>query len=185
MQGSRPCRRHDLDDATLLQAAALQRRRTAARPGLARRGVARRRALAARPTAPGLPLDRRRPLRCGAGWRRCATPSGPASDRRRHSARSAQEHFARFASEAGGVGSPEHLLYYMSQAGVVFRRRGLFGDLIVLDQAWALDAVYAVFQRGTAPTASSCGAAGASPAACSRSWSRGTTASRSRSCSSA
>ena len=29
----------------------------------------------------------------------------------------------------------------------MFYREGLFGDDIVLDQAWALDAVYAVFHR--------------------------------------
>jgi hypothetical protein len=31
----------------------------------------------------------------------------------------------------------------------VFYRKGLFGDRIILDQAWALDAVYAVFDRAS------------------------------------
>ena len=31
----------------------------------------------------------------------------------------------------------------------MFYREGLFGDQIILDQAWALDAVYAVFDRAS------------------------------------
>ncbi len=58
-----------------------------------------------------------------------------------------QEEFGLLCEEAGGVSSPEQLLLYLSHAGVVFYRQGLFGDRIVLDQAWALDAIYAVFQR--------------------------------------
>ncbi len=46
-----------------------------------------------------------------------------------------------------GVGAPEHLLAYLNNAGVVFCRAGLFGDRIVLDLAWALNAIYTVFDR--------------------------------------
>jgi internalin A len=60
-----------------------------------------------------------------------------------------QEEFRLLCEEAGGVGSPEHLLRFLSNAGTVFHREGLFGDRIVLDQAWALDAIYAVFNRQT------------------------------------
>jgi internalin A len=59
----------------------------------------------------------------------------------------AQEHFHELCAEASGVSSPPLLLDYLHQCGIVFYRKGLFGDRIVLDQAWALDAVYAVFNR--------------------------------------
>lgn len=58
-----------------------------------------------------------------------------------------QEVFHRLCAEAGGVSSPEHLLAYLHNAGIVFYREGLFGDAIILDQGWALDAIYAVFHR--------------------------------------
>jgi len=48
----------------------------------------------------------------------------------------------------GGIVSWEHALDYFHQTGVVFYRRDLFSDRIVLDQSWALDAVYSVFHRG-------------------------------------
>jgi internalin A len=38
-------------------------------------------------------------------------------------------------------------LSYLHNVGVVFHRPGLFHDSIVLDQSWALDAIYAVFHR--------------------------------------
>lgn len=55
--------------------------------------------------------------------------------------------FLRICEEAGGVTSVDHLLGYLNNAGVIFFRKGLFNDRIILDQAWALDAIYAVFQR--------------------------------------
>ena len=58
-----------------------------------------------------------------------------------------QEHFRQLCSQAGGVSSPAHLLEYLHNAGIVFYRQGLFDDRIILDQAWALDAIYAVFHR--------------------------------------
>jgi internalin A len=39
------------------------------------------------------------------------------------------------------------LLDYLHNIGTVFYRKGLFDDQIILDQSWALDAVYAVFDR--------------------------------------
>jgi len=53
---------------------------------------------------------------------------------------------AAWGREAG-VEAPEHALAYLHNAGVVFHRPGLFGDRIILDQQWALDAIYAVFDR--------------------------------------
>ena len=65
---------------------------------------------------------------------------------RRHRTLS-QDKFRRLCDLEGGVSSPEHLLDYLANAGIVFHRKGLFEDRVVLDQAWALDAIYAVFQR--------------------------------------
>ena len=47
----------------------------------------------------------------------------------------------------GRVSDPALLLDYPHNIGTVFYRKGLFGDQIILDQTWALDAVYAVFDR--------------------------------------
>jgi internalin A len=58
-----------------------------------------------------------------------------------------QEHFRELCAEAGGVSEPTYLLDYLHHAGVVFYRLGLFGDRIVLDQGWALEAIYTVFHR--------------------------------------
>ena len=70
-----------------------------------------------------------------------------------------QEFFRRLCAEAGGVSDPAMLLDYLHHAGIVFYRKGLFDDRIVLDQAWALEAVYAVF-HGRSATAS-CGSSAA------------------------
>ena len=61
-----------------------------------------------------------------------------------------QEHFRRLCDEAVHVSSPEELLRFLHNAGIVFYRPGLFEDRIVLDQGWALDAIYAVFNRENA-----------------------------------
>ena len=58
-----------------------------------------------------------------------------------------QDEFLALCEEAGDVSSPPLLLDYLHNIGAVFYREGLFGDDIILDQAWALDAVYAVFHR--------------------------------------
>ncbi len=58
-----------------------------------------------------------------------------------------QARFREICDEAGGVGAPEHLLAYLHNAGIVFYQPGLFQDDIILDQGWALDAIYAVFHR--------------------------------------
>lgn len=58
-----------------------------------------------------------------------------------------QEHYRQLCREAGGVSAPEYLLDYLHQAGIVFYRQGLFDERIILDQAWALEAVYALFHR--------------------------------------
>ena len=55
--------------------------------------------------------------------------------------------FNAWCQEAGGVSSPAHLLAYLHGVGTLFYQEGLFQDRIVLDHAWALDAIYAVFDR--------------------------------------
>ena len=58
------------------------------------------------------------------------------------------EAFRALCNEVGGIVSWEHALAYFHYTGVVFYRPDLFSSGIVLDQDWALDAVYAVFHRG-------------------------------------
>jgi internalin A len=58
-----------------------------------------------------------------------------------------REEFERLCTEAGGVSSPYALLDFLHHNGVLFYRPGLFRDRIVLDQNWALEAIYAIFDR--------------------------------------
>jgi internalin A len=58
-----------------------------------------------------------------------------------------QADFEAICAEEGGVSSPVLLLDYLDANGTVFYRPGMFFDRIVLDQSWALDAIYAVFDR--------------------------------------
>jgi internalin A len=60
-----------------------------------------------------------------------------------------QADFARLCEQTGGVSSPEALLRFLHNKGVVFHSPDLFHNRILLDQSWALDAVYAVFERGS------------------------------------
>jgi internalin A len=55
--------------------------------------------------------------------------------------------FDRLCDEAGGISDKEALLDFLHHNGVVFHRRGLFGNRIILDQNWALEAIYALFDR--------------------------------------
>ena len=55
--------------------------------------------------------------------------------------------FDRLCDEEGGISNKEALLDFLHHNGVVFYRSGLFGDRIVLDQNWALEAIYTLFDR--------------------------------------
>jgi internalin A len=55
--------------------------------------------------------------------------------------------FAAWYQEAGGTASAEFALAYLNDNGTVFYRAGLFQDRIVLDQNWAMAAIYALFDR--------------------------------------
>ncbi len=59
------------------------------------------------------------------------------------------EQFETICADTGGVSSPERLLRYLNSSGFLFYRKGLFGNKVVLDQSWALDAIYSIFQRET------------------------------------
>ena len=49
---------------------------------------------------------------------------------------------------AGGkISSPPALLDYLHHAGIVFYQAGMFNEQIILDQGWALEAIYTVFDR--------------------------------------
>ncbi|NEW99350.1 leucine-rich repeat domain-containing protein [Rhodopseudomonas sp. BR0G17] len=54
--------------------------------------------------------------------------------------------FENFCKEAG-IDNPDPLLAYLHNAGTLFYRKGLFHDHIIIDQNWALEAIYAVFHR--------------------------------------
>jgi len=58
-----------------------------------------------------------------------------------------QAEFARLCEQIGGVSSTDALLRFLHNKGVVFHSPDLFHNCIILDQSWALDAVYAVFER--------------------------------------
>jgi internalin A len=55
--------------------------------------------------------------------------------------------FYRICGEEGGISDTEALLDFLHHSGVVFYKAGLFGGSIILDQNWALKAIYAVFDR--------------------------------------
>jgi hypothetical protein len=67
-------------------------------------------------------------------------------EQRRHRLLERSE-FDAICAEEGGISSPDMLLHYLDANGTVFHRPGLFADRIVLDQGWALEAIYAVFDR--------------------------------------
>ena len=70
-------------------------------------------------------------------------------EKRRHRTLTLNE-FRGLCDEVGGIVSWEHALDYFHHTGVVFYRPDLFSNCIVLDQDWALSAVYTVFHRGRA-----------------------------------
>jgi internalin A len=55
--------------------------------------------------------------------------------------------FDRLCEETGGVSNSDALLDFLHHNGVVFYRSGVFGGRIVIDQNWALEAIYALFDR--------------------------------------
>ena len=67
-------------------------------------------------------------------------------DKRQHRTLSV-ERFESLCAQIGDITSSEDLLEYLHNAGVVFYRKGLFQEQIILDQSWALDAIYSIFHQ--------------------------------------
>jgi internalin A len=68
------------------------------------------------------------------------------ASQRRHRTLTLDE-FRNMCEENGKISSPEALLDYLHRTGVVFYRSGLFDGKIILDQNWALEAIYTLFDR--------------------------------------
>ncbi|MEZ4773255.1 MAG: COR domain-containing protein [Bacteroidia bacterium] len=52
-----------------------------------------------------------------------------------------------FYQIAKAVEEPMDVLHWLTQSGVVFYKQGLFNDEIILDQGWAIEKVYTLFDR--------------------------------------
>ena len=52
-----------------------------------------------------------------------------------------------FYQLAEKVEDPTYVLTWLTQSGVFFYKEGLFNDEIILDQAWAIEAIYTLFDR--------------------------------------
>lgn len=65
----------------------------------------------------------------------------------KHQRRLKMEDFIALCQHRNDISSPEALLHWLHAQGTVFYRQGMFHDQIVLDQQWALDAIYALFDR--------------------------------------
>lgn len=87
---------------------------------------------------------RMRVLRKLKAWRK-ADQDRPREQREHRTL--TQIEFRHLCEQAGGVNSPDRLLEYLHNLGVVFYQRELFHERIILDQSWALEAVYGVFDR--------------------------------------
>ena len=55
--------------------------------------------------------------------------------------------FEQLCAEIGGISDTEALLGFLHHNGVVFYRAGLFKNQLILDQNWALEAIYSIFHR--------------------------------------
>ena len=55
--------------------------------------------------------------------------------------------FRNLCKANGKISSPDALLEYLHRAGVLFYRHCLFANEIILDQNWALEAIYTLFDR--------------------------------------
>jgi internalin A len=87
---------------------------------------------------------RMRVLRQLEAWRN-EDQARPTTERRHRTL--SQEEFRSLCEKKGDVSSPESLLAYLHNLGVVFYQPDLFLERIILDQSWALEAVYGVFDR--------------------------------------
>jgi internalin A len=89
-------------------------------------------------------LEQQAPPRLPASWLRVRDRLASMRDMHKTLDRQA---FDAICADTQGSAVPSALLHYLHQAGDVFYREGLFENAIVLDQQWALDAIYSLFQR--------------------------------------
>ena len=80
-------------------------------------------------------------------WRAEDEPRPPAERQHRTMTTAA---FAELCETIGGVSSPAALLHYLHHCGLVYHDPDFFAGQVLLDLTWALDAIYAVFDRHTA-----------------------------------
>jgi len=66
-------------------------------------------------------------------------------DRRKRTITRAE--FEQLCQRTGGISNTAEFLKFLHRSGVVFFRDGVFGDRVIIDQTWALEAVYTVFHR--------------------------------------
>lgn len=59
----------------------------------------------------------------------------------------AYQKFCEICKKTGGVIDPDVLLGYLHDTGIVFYQEDMFGNEIILDQQWALEAIYTVLER--------------------------------------
>ncbi|TYC52188.1 hypothetical protein FMN50_19470 [Rhodobacterales bacterium] len=57
------------------------------------------------------------------------------------------DEFKDLCDDAGQISDPDMFLKFLHDAGVVFWREGSLQDRIIVDQNWALEAIYALFNR--------------------------------------
>jgi internalin A len=99
-------------------------------------------------------FDRRRPPRIGVGrlkvrdrLRQMLEEDQKREPDKRQNRLLEREDFDRLCVEMGGVSDPSALLDFLHNNGVIFYRPGLFQNQIILDQNWALKAIYSIFHR--------------------------------------
>ncbi|HEX4407754.1 MAG TPA: COR domain-containing protein [Xanthobacteraceae bacterium] len=59
----------------------------------------------------------------------------------------AYDDFVNLCDLAGGISDVRQFLIYLHNAGTIFYREGLFENRVIVDQGWALEAIYAVLHR--------------------------------------
>lgn len=59
----------------------------------------------------------------------------------------ALDEFRRICREDGGISSPEHFLEFLHHTGAVFYDSSYMPDQVLVDQVWAIDGIYALFDR--------------------------------------
>jgi internalin A len=57
------------------------------------------------------------------------------------------DEFKEIAREAGVISGFNTLLHYLSATGVLISDKALFSNRLIIDQQWALDAIYVIFDR--------------------------------------